>query len=65
MIFKKTSNQVNESLDNGDLLTYNTESEICFAELEKILLSEIRNTHVKYTGLEGFLRSCKCRKCMP
>ena len=39
------------------------QAEICFTELESILLSEIKNNNVKFSGLEGFLRTCYCRKC--
>ena len=37
--------------------------EICFAELERILLSELKDSNAKLVGLEGYLRSCNCSRC--
>jgi hypothetical protein len=71
MIFKKASDQVTKCIDEKSLATCYSAicdekekaAEICFNELERILLSEIKTSDVKLIGLEGFLRTCNCSRC--
>jgi len=71
MLFKKASDQVTKCPDKESLATCYSAicdekekaAEICFAELERILLSELKNSNARFVGLEGYLRSCNCSRC--